>query len=428
MEQKDKPKIGIFTTFYNLNTEYSLCTVVLQQLQALKKNGFEPVLYVLTNFSGDVPEGIEVRKVIPQLILEPYGRGDFTNYEEDIDKALKAMEEHMADIDVCLTHDIIFINSYLPYNEALRRSIKGKLSHIKWLHWMHSGPSIRPTMDGSPYDNLYTLPDNSRLIYMNYTDALRAAEMYGVYPKEVRTIFNPMDIRTLYDFHPLSWELTDQYDLMNADVVDIYPLSSTRMNDNGKQLSKVIWVMSHIKKMGKTIRIVVCNAHANAKKEKDEIERMYQYAAEKGIERRELIFTSMHNIPKWEHGVPHKVISDLFLLSNIFIFPSVSENCPLVLLEAMAAKNLLVLNANFPAFRDFGLENAMYFNFGSLVQTPNFPCGEDRYMGDVAKLIIAELSVNKALNANAVLRKKFNLDYIFEQQLSTAIMEMYYGN
>lgn len=427
MEQKNKPKVGIYTTFSNLNPEYSLCTVVLQQLQALKKNGYEPVLFVLTNFTGDVPEGIEIRKVIPQLILEPYGKADFSHYEEDIDVALKAMEENMLDIDVCLTHDIIFINSYLPYNEALRRAIRGKLSHVKWLHWMHSGPSIRPQMDGSPYDNLYTLPDNSRLIYMNYTDALRAAEMYGVWPKDVRTIFNPMDIRSLYNFHPLSWELTDQYDLMNADIVDIYPLSSTRMNDAGKQLSKVIWVMSHIKKMGKTIRIVVCNAHANAQKEKDEIEKMYSYASILGIERRELIFTSRHDIPKWEQGVPHKVISDLFLLSNIFIFPSVSENCPLVLLEAMAARNLLVLNGNFPAFRDFGLENAMYFNFGSLVQTPNFPLGEDRYMEDVAKLILSELSTNKALNASTVLRKKFNLDYIFEQQLSTAIMEIYYG-
>jgi hypothetical protein len=202
MDQKEKPKVGIFTTFSNLNTEYSLCTVVLQQLQALKKNGYSPVLFVLTNFTGEVPEGVEVRKVIPQLILEPYGRNDLSHYEDDVNKALLALEQHMLDMDVCLTHDIIFINSYLPYNEALRRSIKGKLSHVKWLHWMHSGPSIRPQMDGSPYDNLYTLPENSRLVYMNYTDALRAAEMYGIWPKDVRTIFNPMDIRTLYDFHP----------------------------------------------------------------------------------------------------------------------------------------------------------------------------------------------------------------------------------
>ena len=428
MNKENKPKVGIFTTFYNLDPEYSLCTVVLQQLQALVKNGYSPVLFVLTNMNDDpIPEGVEVRKVIPQLLLEPYGKADLSNFEKDVDTALQAMEENMTDIDVCLTHDIIFINSYLPYNEALRRAIKGKLSHVKWLHWMHSGPSIRPSMDGSPYDNLYTLPDNSRLVYMNYTDVVRAAEMYGVYPKDVRTIFNPMDLRVLFDFDPLSWEITDDYDLMSADVVDIYPLSSTRMGDDGKQLRKVIWVMSHVKRLGKSIRIVVCNAHANAQREKDTIESMYLYASGLGVERRELIFTSLHDKPKWEHGVPHKVISDLFMLSNVFIFPSVSENCPLVLLEAMAGKNLLVLNANFPAFKDFAGENAMYFNFGSLVQTPSFPLGEDKYMEDVAKLIISQLNIDKVLGSQAILRKRFNLDYIFRQQLETAIMEIYHG-
>jgi hypothetical protein len=417
-------KVGIFTTFTDLNPEYSLVTVVLQQLEMLKKYGYNPILFVLSNFHGEIPEGVEIRKVIPQLILEPYGKGDLSKFEEDVEKAKNAMEENMQDIDVCLTHDIIFINSYLPYNEALRRAIDGKLSHIGWLHWMHSAPSIRPTMDGSPYDNLYTLPKNSKLVYMNYTDVVRAAEMYGTWPKEVRTIFNPMDIRLLHKFHPLTNELIEQYDLLSADVIDIYPLSSTRMDESGKQLSKVVKIMGYIKKQGNSIRLVVPNAHANAQREKDTIERMYKLAFENGIERRELIFTSLHDIPKWEHGVPHDVIRDLFLISNVFIFPSVSENCPLVLLEAMAGKNLLILNHSFPAMRDFALENALYFRFGSLVDNPQYPGGEENYYRDVALLTLSELNNNKVLNAAARLRKYFSMDYIFKQQLEPAIMEI----
>lgn len=428
-DQKPKPKIGIFTTFSNFNPEYSLCTVVTQQLEALLRHDYKPVLFVLNIFKDDekVPEGVEVRKVIPQLILEPYHINDLSNFEEDVSKAQEALEEHMPDIDVCLTHDIIFINSYLPYNEALRRAQDTKLGHTKWLHWMHSGPSTRPTMDGSPYDNLYTLPKNSKLVYMNYTDAVRAAEMYGTWDTEVRTIFNPMDIRILHNFHPLSKELIDRYELMTADVIDVYPLSTTRMNDAGKQLSKVIWVMGEIKKLGKSIRIVVCNAHANGKHEKKAIEEMYTLAANMGVERRELIFTSLYDPPKWEHGVPHEVVRDMFILGNLFIFPTVSENCPLVLLEAMASKNLLVLNGNFPALKDFPGNDALYFNFGSLLQTPEFPDGIDNYYRDMAKIIVQHLNTNKVLGAHDSLRKKFNMDYIFKQQLEPAIMELYYG-
>lgn len=426
-EQKDL-KIGILTTFYNLDTAYSLVTVVLQQLKMLVKYGYKPILFVLTNFKDEnIPEEVEVRKVIPQLILEPYGKGDLKNLDGDVESAVKAFEENMTDIDVCLSHDIIFINSYLPYNVALRIAIDGKLSKIKWLHWMHSGPSIRPSMDGSPYDNLFTLPKNSRLIYMNYTDVIRAAEMYGVWPKDVRTIFNPMDPRDLFDVDPLVWKLTDAYDILSAEFICVYPLSSTRMGRDGKQLEKVIEIVGYLKKLGRAVRLIIPNAHANAQREKDTIEEMLRKATDFGLERREVIFTSLFDAPKYEKGVPHNVVKDLFLLGNLFVFPSVSENCPLVLLEAMAAKSILVLNKNFPAMRDFPLENAMYFNFGSLIERPDFPLGEGKYLEDVAKLIISDYENNKAIKANTLLRQKFNLDYVFKHQLEPAILDVYHN-
>lgn len=418
--------VGILTTFTSLDSAFSLATVVRQQINALLRSGIKPVLFTLPHFKDDnLPEGLEVRNVIPQFMLEPYSHGNLDKLEEESDKAKEAMEENMQDIDVCLTHDIIFINSYLPYNIGMRKAIDGKLSNVRWLHWMHSGPSIRPTMDGSPYDMLYTLPKNSKLVYMNYTDVIRAAEMYGVLPKDVRTIFNPMDIRDLHNFTPLTREIIDQNDLMAPEFVCVYPLSTTRMDKSGKQLSKVIQIMAQVKHKGRSIALIVPNAHANAQKEKDEIEKMYQFAFSQGMERRELVFTSLHDAPKHEHGVPHEVVRDLFLLGNLFIFPSVSENCPLVLLEAMAGKNLLVLNHSFPAMRDFALENALYFRFGSLVDDPQFPLGIDKYMEDVATLIVSEYENNKSIKAQTRLRREFNVDAIAKRQLLPAIMEQY---
>ena len=418
--------VGILTTFSSLDPSFSLATVVRQQITALLRSNIKPVLFCLPGFKDDnLPEGLEVRNVIPQFLLEPYSHGNLDNLETESDKAKEAMEENMQDIDVCLTHDIIFINSYLPYNIGMRKAIDGKLDKVRWLHWMHSGPSIRPQMDGSPYDMLYTLPKNSKLVYMNYTDVIRAAEMYGIFPKDVRTIFNPMDIRDLYNFHPFTRELIDANDLMKPELLCVYPLSTTRMDQAGKQLSKVIWIMSYLKKKGYSIALVVPNAHANAQREKDAIEKMYEFAYSKGIERRELIFTSFHSPPKHEHGVPHEVVRDLFLLGNLFIFPSVSENCPLVLLEAMAGKNILVLNQSFPAMKDFGQENALYFRFGSLVDDPQYPLGLEKYMEDVATLIISEYNNNKAIRAQTKLRREFNVDNIATRQLLPAIAEIY---
>lgn len=422
-------KIGILTTFSDFGSSFSLTTVVKGQLNALLKYGYSPVLFVLDNFQDDnkVPEGVELRKIVPQLILEPYTLLDDSRLDQDVPIVQKAFEDNMQDIDVMLSHDIIFINSYIPYNIALRNSIETKLGRVKWMHWMHSGPSFKELV-GDVWDNLRTLPKNSRLIYMNYTDAIRAAEMYRVLPKDVRTIFNPMDIRDLYEFHPVTRELTDAYDLMSPDFIAVYPLSTTRMGDSGKQLSKVIKIMGYIKAVGNRVRLVIPNAHANGQGEKNAIEEMYQLAAQCGIERREMVFTSLHNAPEWDQGVPHEVVRDLFTLSNVFIFPSYSENCPLVLLEAMAGKNILVLNGDFPAMKDFGAENAMYFRFSSTVApSPHFPNGEDNYYKDIATLIISEMDQHKSLKAQRTLRQKFNVDYIFRMQLEPAMKELYYG-
>lgn len=416
---------GLLTTFSNFDSAYSLCGVVNQQLIGLVKHGMNPVLFVLEGFKDDekVPSGVEIRKIVPRLLLEPYSAGNLDNLEADVEKCRIAFEENMKDIDVCLTHDIIFINSYLPYNLAMRQGIEGQLSSVRWLHWMHSGPSYA-TLDGSVWDNLHTLPKNSKLIYMNYTDTIRAAEHFHVLPKDVRTVFNPMDIRELYNFSQLTKDIVEANDLMSPDFLCIYPLSTTRMDTAGKQLSKVVHIMAELKRRGKTVALVVPNAHANADREKQAIEDMYKYAYSVGLERRELIFTSLHDVPNHEHGVPHNVVKDLFLLSNLFIFPSVSENCPLVLLEAMAGKNILVLNGSFPPMRDFGKEDALYFGFGSLVEKDrDFPDGENKYYQDIALLIESEFNQNKAIRAQTRLRREFNLDYIMNRQLLPAILE-----
>ena len=420
-----KEKIGILSTFWEYNSSFSLTGVVDHQLKALLKYGYAPVLFVLTNFKDEdkVPQGVEIRK-IPQIILEPYGEGDISKIEEDSEKVKESLEAQMADINVCLAHDIIFINTYLPYNLGMRKAIEGKCSHVKWLHWMHSGPSFAK-LDGSVWDNLHTLPKNSRLVYMNNTDVVRAAEHFHILPKDVRVISNPMDIREIYNFHSLTRELIDANDLMKPDFLAVYPLSTTRMDEIGKKLKKAIWIMAELKKRGNTVAFVIPNAHANAEHEKQEIEKMYQFAYDRGLERRELIFTSLHNAPGWENGVPHEVIINLFTLSNLFLFPSHSENCPLVLLEAMAGKNEIVLNGDFPAFYEFGKENALYFRFGSTVAPePQFPDGENKYYQDIAILIESSMGQNKPLKAQTLIRQKFNIDYIAQKQLIPALEEI----
>lgn len=400
-------RIGIFTTFYDFNPAYSLVSVVRDQLVAHVEHGYKPVLFVLESFKGEVPEGVEVRKVVPQIILEPYrGYGVPEKVEEDVARVKKALEEHAKDIDIMITHDVVFIDSYLPYNLALREAA----IPCRYLHWIHSAPSPRPTLESNLHSNRYTLPPRSKLVYLNNDKALALAEMYGTYLKNVRVIYNSRDPRTFWGLDDVVQKVINKYDLFSADIISVYPLSTTRMMD-GKQLGVAIEIHKALQSLGLKTRLIVPNAHANGQKEKELCEKLARENANW------LIFTSLQD-PQYETGVSSKVVSDFFRLSNVFIFPSISENCSLVLLEAMMSGNILVLNKDCSGFQEFGGANAIYFKMGNLdmgIRNTEHALETQQYITDIAKIIKSEWELNKPLQAKKRILQEFNYDSVFKK-------------
>ena len=414
--------ISILTTFYAWDKQYSLTSVVNDQIIANLKYGYKVVLFVLPSFKDDqkVPQGTEIRKVVPQLILEGYR--DFQtppNWKKDVEKVVEAFEKHLEDIDVVISHDLHFQEWFTPYAAAIHEVCnRGKLK-CKWLLWTHSAPSPKPDVEW-PHSARFNLPKGAKLIYLNNSDAtILLAESYNTWLSEVRVVHNSVDPRSFWNLHPFTKYLIDKYDLLSADYMAIYPLSSTRMV-SGKQVDKAVKIMSKLKKLDNKVRYVVCNAHANAENEKKTIKDLQEKFSDWGLSNTEIIFTSLEQAPIYEQGVPREVVSDLFQLSNLFIFPTNSENCSLILLEAMLAKNLLVLNRDCPSLREFGKENALYFSFGGLGADTKYD-DEEKYYEDIAKIIENQMGINRPLKAQRNLLQNFNYDKIFRE-----IEKLYY--
>ena len=408
-------RVAILTTLSDFNPSYSLTSVVEAQLVSLVKYGYEAVLFVHDNFKGDVPAGVEVRKTVPRFQLEDYSGHQQVNadYNRQVQEAYKAFKDGLKDIDVVFTVDLIFQGWFLPYCEAIHKLAKE--TEIKWFHWIHSTPNLMPKGLAYPHTLRYHLPNNSKLVYLNNQNIIRAAESYSIFPKDVRIVYNPVDPRLFWNLDPFVKRMIDSYEILEADFMQVYPVSSTRMVD-GKQVDTVIDIFSKLKAQGNKVCLVIANAHANAEREKQTIEALLQRAEEKGLQRTELVFTSLEEGGKYELGVPRSVVSQLFQLSNLFIFPTVSENCPLILLEAMLSKTLLVLNEDVPVLKEFAREDALYFKFGSL-DTKTEWSDKERFLNDVAKIIVSEFSTNRALKASRRIRKQFNYDILFKQQI-----------
>lgn len=399
-----KPKVGILTTFSNFNPSYSLASVVRDQLAMHVRAGYEPVLFTLECFTDEVMDGVEVRAIVPQLQLERYqGFNVPADHEQDVRKVKTALKKHAKDIEILITHDIVFIDTYLPYNLGLRQA---ELA-CRQLHWVHSAPSQRPEIVNNLHANRYTLPPNSKLVYLNNDKKLALAESYGAYLKDVRVVHNSRDPRTFWDMSPETCRIIDETELFSADIVSVYPVSSTRMVD-GKQIDTVIRIHQCLRQLGYETRLIVPNAHANGKAEKREVE----YRHHDGV-----YFTSMLG-EEYEQGVDQRVVSELFRLSNVFIFPSISENCSLVLLEAMLAGNLLVLNSDCSGLPEFAGTSALYFKFGSVENGQRRyenALSVPKYTEDIAKIIASEFDRNPALQAKRRALQRHNLGVVFSQ-------------
>jgi hypothetical protein len=415
--------VGFLTTFWNFDEAFSLTSVCRDQLTAFVKYGYKTILFVLPSFKDDekVPKGVEIRKIVPQLILEPYKNLEYpSHWKEDVKKAREMFEKNMKDVTHLICHDIFFIDTYLPYNIALREA-SDKLPNLeRILAWTHSAPSTRPNLEDNPHANRYTLPPKTTLVYLNHDKVTDLAEMYGAWNKDVRVVHNSRDPRTFWGLDPLTVNLVDKYGILDADIISVYPVSTPRMI-SGKALDKVIKIHGKLKQLGHKTKLIVCNAHANAEKDQRMIAETSIWAAsDHNLNNDELIFTSQEERPKYELGVPGRVVSDLFRLSNVFIFPTISENSSLVLAEAMLSGNLLVLNRSVGTLREHaGTGNALYFDFSYREKKEE----NEAYYLDLAKIIDSEFKVSKPLQAKRQAFQKQNYDFVFKRELEPILYE-----
>lgn len=395
-------RIGIITTFRRMPESYSLVNDVIDQVKTLKKYGHEVVFYGQVGCKGT---GIdcEVKAVLPHFRVE---KGVVNMAMKDV--IVKLFNEELKDFDVVITHDLMYLSGCVTYRQAI---MEANLPKVKWIHWVHSG------MGGG----LNLKMPRSKYIYMNYIDVDRFAKAVGVKHDDVRVVFNDKDPRFFFDWHPITYEISEKYDLFNRDIIQTYPMCSTRMDAKG--LDHVIKIFGKLKSLDNRVMLIIPNS--NARRRKEDIERKIQFAKENDLTENEFFFTSTLK-QEYEGQVPRQVVKDLMQISNLFIFPSVSEVCSNVLLEASMTKQLIVLNKDFPALFDFGEENktCLSQSFGSLLRAGFKYRTEEAYL-NLAKKINQQLIHSKSNQQFLKIKQICNIDTIYKKQLEPILYESY---
>lgn len=426
LKTKNKPTVLIMTNFMDLNPGYSLTGIVIDQVKMLLRHGHKVVLYVneqynpkfeeesgLTDIRQNYPDSFKVQRYTTFLHLIDYqSQEDLTEeHQEAINKIADGfltgiLSEKPASI---FTHDFIFTGWNLPYAKAIQRvSTYAEAKDIKWYHWIHSIP-------GGQRDWWYIQDygDNHKIVFPNHTDKLMVSASFRAPQKDILAIPHIKDMRTWYDMCPEVWSITGAFPgLLSADIVQVYPASSDRLH--AKQVDVLIKLFGFMKTSSNcTVFLMIANQWATGKQRKEDLEKYKELAEQYGLEvGTDFVFTSDIQ-PDFELGLSKRILRELQLFQNVFIYPTQGESFGLVGPEAAFTGPLMVTNRSLTMLKEVMGHYSSSFDFGSYHQnTPDVE--NDEYLDAIARNILHMILTSPECCTKSYVRKRYNMSHIYK--------------
>jgi glycosyltransferase involved in cell wall biosynthesis len=400
----------IMTALQDFDPSYSLVTVIMDQCRAALKAGFYVELWGMDQMRiNKLPEDLvaalkEKKSFNCQGVIPHVGwLEDKTTPEKEqaVHAALSARLRSLKFVPTIITHDFVFQSWYLTIAKVMHQFADVPVGATEWIHQIHSSVGDRPPEEIAKWRA--TIPKGHKIAAVNYSDIPHLIKYYQATSDDFVTIKNTRDIRTFMNMPPFATQILEATQMHRREIVQVYPLSTPRMMAKGIQ--QVISTFAALKRQGADVFLLIENAHATGEDGIARMQEVKQHAEEEGLTGN-MAFTSDLLPSTASIGLTENVTRSLFTVSNVFCFPSVSEACGLVMLEAALAGNLLVLNASLPVLTDFlPHKYAMYVPWGSSRQ-PAAPVDYDA----LAASIRDELNQNRMNIAKRRVMMDFSID------------------
>ena len=436
IRRKNKPTVAILTTFYEVMSGFSVVTCVTNQIHQLLDHGYVPRVLVQRGMPTSDPNGteflipfpevpetdrgphrvwnhhkIDLRPVVPPLHLK---NGIADDFEQRVDRIEAALYEHLEGVDVCITHDIMLLDTYHEHNVAVRR-VAHRLPNILWLHWLHSCPRGEIPLQ-YPLMARGVVPPGY-LVYPNASDISHVQRVYRLVEQPWRAkpcrAAHGLNLMDRWHFSPVTKRIVNESGLLDADVGIVYP---ARMGGS-KQFHKIIFMLAGIKDTGYTGRLVGVDWQSTGGEFLEYKQWCLELADRLGV--REWVYFTSELGDDLAAGVDPDVVAELFYCANVFLCPSVVETLGLTAIEASAiGGNLLGLNYDLRVHLEMFEDHGLYFDFGSLDRKRRWHEEEDeaRFWKGEARTLVAELRHNnRALWARTQMRKAWALGALWPE-------------
>ena len=423
--------IAILTSFKEFNPGYSLTGIVEDQVRMLTSHGHTVHLYVVADFNDAsektlfehdpwVRDKVVIKKKIPQANLIDYSsESALTNdHRKVINEMGEIMPELLAETPIVFTHDLIFTGWNLPYGLGVLKACQNPaMANHAWMHWVHSIPSAM-----RDFWNIRKFGHRHKIVYPNKVDSQRVAEQFKGTVEDIVVIPHIKDYRSFWEYSKSTYDFIEDFPgCMRADIVQVYPASTDRLK--AKRVDKIITMFSHIKNIGFKVCLVIANQWATGKQRKEDIESYYKKIRLAGLElNKEVIFTSEWR-EEFATGIPRRMLRELMLMSNLFIFPTREETFGLVGPEAAMCGLEMVVNRSLPMMMEVQGGCGIYAEFGSFERPLQVPTTEKEYFKALSHLIIGRMRRSEAIASKTFNRQKYNWDNLYEKYYAPAFGE-----
>lgn len=392
--------LGIVGEFH---PAYSISTVIRSQLLGFQVLGV-PVVSINTQGGSHPPEFTGELRYIPDLPMQDWlGGAPVDSYwYEEASKLIAPLVESLKGIEVVLVNDLIMQGWYMQYRWALMEAAK-RLPELRVFHLIHSAPGEHKELP-DPRNCMYEVLDNESIIYNNSSDLPLVMNRYAT--DRVYAVHNPLHLPDFFELPEKVAKLYYDMKFEEADVITIYP---TRLDD-GKQLDKWLGMIAGFKQIGISVRGIIVNSFSNSYRHTHTMVQLKEQAERDGLVlNRDFCFTS--EMPGAEVCFTRQEISALNRLANVFIQASASETCSLIMLEAMASRQLLVLNDDLACnrYKELAGLNAIRGRFGGLTRKTEYTPNYQSYCRDLAKQVMDALMLSREQYGFLQVLKKHSL-------------------
>jgi glycosyltransferase involved in cell wall biosynthesis len=412
--------VAILSDFYSADPTYSLNIVIEEQLGMLAAAGYKPVAIAEDIFKPVRAWKLAEMRAIPSGIKRGNSITFHEGWEDDVAKIRASLDVALDGVDVVLTHDMIYQAATLWINMAARQYAKDH-PNVTWLNWVHSAtPSPVWHQRDERLASVQVHFPHSKTVFPNDYDVPRVARNFRCGMDDVAVVPHPTDVCGYLGFLDITKKLVQEKDLLSADAILVYPVRL----DRGKQVEYVIHTASAIKKLGRSVRVVVADFHSTAGDKVEYRKWLKNYAIDQGLNSVEMTFTSEFD-ESLKTRCPRQMIRDLMSISSLFVLSSKSETYSLITQEAGLCGALLVLNADFPVLRSIYGSKALYYPFSSNIDKLTGMDGEtttnysdiDGFFRDIALRAIYEMENSKVLAQRIRIRKERNPQRVFQKYI-----------